>query len=234
MLKPAVFLDRDSTLNQRVCDERQRAPVSPLQVERVSLRRDAVAFVRGLNRLGYLCLVITEQPELATGRLTAVRLARIHQELREALARNDAHLDGIFYKGSDRGGASLGDGPDQRPRAGGDQAARPRAGAVQAGWVQPARAQTESRDRVEPPAPSLLIEAASVHHVDLRRSFVVSDRHADMASGRAAGVETILLQRSTDRQRKHPEKVELRPDHIAENLLAALRIIESSREALLR
>ena len=141
MLKPAVFLDRDSTLNQRVYDEVQGALTSPLHVERVSLRRDAAAFVRGLNQMGYLCLVLSAQTELATRRLSAVRLDRIHQKLRKDLAASNARLDGIFYSAGHRGSGPEahvdGDGGD------GDGSNRP------------------SRQ-----PPSLLIEAASVHQVD--------------------------------------------------------------------
>ena len=73
-----------------------------------------------------------------------------------------------------------------------------------------------------------------MHHVDLRRSFVVSDELADMASGRAAGAETILLRDSKDLPEEFATTPEARPDHIAENLPAALRIIESTREGALR
>ncbi|MEE9125743.1 MAG: HAD hydrolase-like protein [Planctomycetota bacterium] len=207
MLKPAVFLDRDSTLNQRVYDEVQGALTSPLQVERVSLRRNAAELVLGLNRMGYLCLVLSSQPELATRRLTAVRLDRIHQKLRKDLACSGAHLDGIFYSVGQR---DL--GPSWRVGGDGDGDGRPDA--------QPQ---------------SLLIDAASVHQVDLRRSFVVSDRLVDMAAGRAAGTETILLRAaSEDLQQALALEPEARPDHVAKDLPAALRIIQSVREATLR
>ncbi len=207
MLKPAVFLDRDSTLNQRVYDEVQGALTSPLQVERVSLRRNAAELVLGLNRMGYLCLVLSSQPELATRRLTAVRLDRIHQKLRKDLACSGAHLDGIFYSVGQR---DL--GPSWRVGGDGDGDGRPDA--------QPQ---------------SLLIDAASVHQVDLRRSFVVSDRLVDMAAGRAAGTETILLRAaSEDLQQALALEPEARPDHVAKDLPAALSIIQSVREATLR
>ena len=92
-----IGMQPDSTLNQRVYDEAQGALTSPLQVERVSLRRNAAELVLGLNRMGYLCLVLSSQPELATRWLTAVRLDRIHQKLRKDLAASGAQLDGIFY-----------------------------------------------------------------------------------------------------------------------------------------
>ncbi len=214
MLKPAVFLDRDSTLNQRVYDEVQGALTSPLQVERVSLRRNAAELVLGLNRMGYLCLVLSSQPELATRRLTAVRLDRIHQKLRKDLACSGAHLDGIFYSGGQRDLGSLwrvgGDGGDGDGDGDGD-----------------------GRPDAQPQ--SLLIDAASVHQVDLRRSFVVSDRLVDMAAGRAAGTETILLRAaSEDLQQELALEPEARPDHVAKDLPAALRIIQSVREATLR
>lgn len=196
MLKPAVFMDRDSTLSQRVFDEGQRTLISPLQVERVSLRRDAAAFVRGLNRMGYLCLVLTSQPELRTRRLTVVRLERIHQKLREDLARNGAHLDGIFYSAEH---------PTLGPLGGGDG----------------------ERDAPK----SLLIQAASLHQVDLRRSFVVSEETADIATGRAAGAETILLEESGELP---GQLAGVRPDHVARSLPEALHIIEAAREGALR
>lgn len=218
MLKPAVFLDRDSTLNQRVYDEVRCAMVSPLQIEQVSLRRDAARFIRGLNRMGYLCLVLTAQPELATRRLSVVRLQGIHQKLRADLARNGARVDGIFHSAEH---PTLGRPRSAQDGGGGDGSDRDRGGGG-------------SSRQAGQPTRSLLIQAASTHQVDLRRSFVVSELLVDMASGHAAGAETILLWDSEELPPELAETPEARPNHVARSLSAALRIIEAAREAALR
>ena len=43
------------------------------------------------------------------------------------------------------------------------------------------------------PAPGLVLQAASEHHLDLRRSFFIGDKDSDMQCGRSAGVKTILV-----------------------------------------
>ena len=43
------------------------------------------------------------------------------------------------------------------------------------------------------PAPGMILEAAKEHHIDLSRSFMIGDRDADIACGKAAGCKTILV-----------------------------------------
>jgi D-glycero-D-manno-heptose 1,7-bisphosphate phosphatase len=43
------------------------------------------------------------------------------------------------------------------------------------------------------PAPGLLLEGASRHHVDLSRSFMIGDRWRDIDAGRAAGCRTVFI-----------------------------------------
>ena len=163
VLRPTVFLDRDGTLNELVYDEQSGAMNSPLWPEQFMLKPHAAQFVKGLNELGFLCIVVTNQPGVAKGSLSLVRLDRIHWRMREELARSGAHLDGIFYCPHH---------PDPGP--GGNPA-------------------LATACHCRKPRPGLLIEAASVHHVDLYRSYMVGDRLTDMEAGRAAGVTTVLL-----------------------------------------
>jgi D,D-heptose 1,7-bisphosphate phosphatase len=44
------------------------------------------------------------------------------------------------------------------------------------------------------PSPALLLRAASEHHLDLARSFMLGDKSIDAECGRNAGVRTILVQ----------------------------------------
>jgi D-glycero-D-manno-heptose 1,7-bisphosphate phosphatase len=43
------------------------------------------------------------------------------------------------------------------------------------------------------PAPGLLMDAAAEWNIDLRRSFMIGDRHRDVEAGRRAGCQTFLI-----------------------------------------
>ncbi len=87
--RPAVFLDRDGTLN----------------VEKGHLRRAAdlelfpgvAAAVRSLNRAGIPALVITNQPVIARGEASFEDVDAIHRRLENLLASEGAFVDGIFF-----------------------------------------------------------------------------------------------------------------------------------------
>jgi len=86
---PAVFLDRDGTLN--------------LEVDRVTCTDDfhmidgAPEAVQRLNRAGYRTVVITNQPVVARGDCTEDELAQIHNKLETKLGEKGAYLDAIYY-----------------------------------------------------------------------------------------------------------------------------------------
>ena len=86
---PAVFLDRDGTLNVEV--GRLAAP------EQLSLIDGAGAAVRRLNRAGLLAIVVTNQPVVARGDCTEAELRRIHDKLETLLGVEGAYLDRIYY-----------------------------------------------------------------------------------------------------------------------------------------
>jgi D-glycero-D-manno-heptose 1,7-bisphosphate phosphatase len=70
------------------------------------------------------------------------------------------------------------------------------------------------------PKPGLLVDAASRHGIDLRRSFMVGDRWRDIDAGAAAGCRTILIDRGyRDRAPEVP------PAHRATSLTDAVNWI---------
>ncbi len=75
---PAVFLDRDGTLNFD-----RHWINSPEQVE---LLPGAAEAVRAINESGWLAVVITNQPVIARGECTEAQLAQIHNRLEWLLA----------------------------------------------------------------------------------------------------------------------------------------------------
>jgi len=80
----AVFLDRDGVINRaRVVGGRPYAPTDPSEFELLPGVPSALA---ALRRAGYLCIVITNQPDLATGRQSRDMLDLLHAGLLRELA----------------------------------------------------------------------------------------------------------------------------------------------------
>jgi len=86
--RPAIFLDRDGTLN----------------VEKGHLRaaKDLELFpgvapaLRSLRQSGFRLIVLTNQPVLARGETTEAELAAIHRRLEWELGKDGAYLDAIY------------------------------------------------------------------------------------------------------------------------------------------
>lgn len=83
--RPAVFLDRDGTL-----DTELEFLVDPAEVHLIP---GAARAVRAFNECGFAVVVVTNQSAIARGLLTPDGLARVHARLEELLAREGAHLD---------------------------------------------------------------------------------------------------------------------------------------------
>jgi D-glycero-D-manno-heptose 1,7-bisphosphate phosphatase len=83
-VKRAVFLDRDGVLNPpELRDGRLRAPVTLAAFRPFPAAADAV---RRLHDAGFVCLVVTNQPEVASGALSPVVLDAMHERLRRETA----------------------------------------------------------------------------------------------------------------------------------------------------
>ena len=88
-LRPAVFLDRDGTLNEDIgfMD----------RMEALSLFSWTADAIRLLNRAGYCTVVTTNQSAVARGLIDEEFLRVVHQEIDRRLARGDARIDRYFY-----------------------------------------------------------------------------------------------------------------------------------------
>lgn len=87
--RPAVFLDRDGTINAEVDFLRDPADLALLPGAAEAIARLAAA--------GFACVVITNQSGIARGYLDEATLAEIHARLRTLLAAEGAQLDGIYH-----------------------------------------------------------------------------------------------------------------------------------------
>ena len=87
--RPAVFLDRDGTLNRDLgyLNDPQQFELLPGVAEAV----------RALNEAGFLAVVVTNQSGIGRGMITEAQLEAIHRRLREALGAAGATIDAIFH-----------------------------------------------------------------------------------------------------------------------------------------
>lgn len=89
MSKPAVFLDRDGTINE------QRGYINHIS-RFVLLPRTAEA-VRLLNEHGFLAIIVTNQSGVARGYFPIELVNEVHEHLKELLRKEGAYVDGIFF-----------------------------------------------------------------------------------------------------------------------------------------
>ena len=82
-MNKAVFLDRDGTLNELVNDY---APLSSNQFRVITGVKEVIDH---FHKLGYLVFVITNQPEIARGKLAAHELDTMTQMLKSSLSIDD-------------------------------------------------------------------------------------------------------------------------------------------------
>ena len=86
--RPAVLLDRDGTINE------QMGYVNHLS--RFQLLPGVARAIRSLNEAGLPVVVVTNQSGLARGYFPESLLDHVHAELHRLLAREGAHLDGLY------------------------------------------------------------------------------------------------------------------------------------------
>lgn len=86
-LRPAIFFDRDGVLNDVVW--REGKPASPRSPDEFVLAKDCLDVVKRLRSAGFLALVVTNQPDIRRGLMTALTLEAIHRRLADALPVDD-------------------------------------------------------------------------------------------------------------------------------------------------
>jgi D,D-heptose 1,7-bisphosphate phosphatase len=87
-LRPAIFLDRDGTLNHSVgyVNHPSRFRLFPWTFEAIRLAKEQ----------GHLAVVVTNQSGLGRGYISKATLDEVHRELEETLEAAGAPLDGIY------------------------------------------------------------------------------------------------------------------------------------------
>ena len=83
----AVFLDRDGVLNRAVVSEGK--PGSPRTVDEFVLLPEAFTCLDALKRIGFVLIVVTNQPDVARGLQSIATIEEMHLRLRAALPVDD-------------------------------------------------------------------------------------------------------------------------------------------------
>ncbi|SPD76503.1 D-glycero-alpha-D-manno-heptose-1, 7-bisphosphate 7-phosphatase [uncultured Desulfobacterium sp.] len=89
MRRPAVFIDRDGTINEQMgyINHLSRFVMFPWSAEAI----------RSLNRHQYLAIVVSNQSGVARGYYPIDLVEEVHDHMRGLLAKEDAFVDAVFF-----------------------------------------------------------------------------------------------------------------------------------------
>jgi D-glycero-D-manno-heptose 1,7-bisphosphate phosphatase len=93
----AVFLDRDGVINALVYNPEFGLVDSPANPRQFRLLPGVPEAVRLINDLGFLAVVISNQPGVAKGKFTAALLEAMTHQMSGELAKQGARLDRVYY-----------------------------------------------------------------------------------------------------------------------------------------
>lgn len=85
----AVFLDRDGTINKEVDVLRD--------IKQLKILPGVGQAIKKINQLGFLAIIITNQPVIARGWLNEKEVDAIHAVLIKRLNKKGAKIDAIYY-----------------------------------------------------------------------------------------------------------------------------------------
>ena len=152
----AVFLDRDGTLNKYVGFLRD--------INEFHLLDGVADAIKAINNSGCLAIVITNQPVIARGEVTAEQLNEIHNKMETLLGQEGAYIDAIYYC-------------PHHPHKGYE------------GEIPELKFDCDCRK----PKPGMILQAAADFNIDLNISWMIGDSENDIRCGIAAGCKTALI-----------------------------------------
>jgi D-glycero-D-manno-heptose 1,7-bisphosphate phosphatase len=87
--RPAIFLDRDGTINELAGHITNR--------EQISILEGVPEAILRINQAGYLAIIVTNQPVISRGEVTREELNFIHAFIEMQIAKVGAVIDEIYY-----------------------------------------------------------------------------------------------------------------------------------------
>ena len=86
----AVFLDRDGVINANV--QRGGRPVAPTSMADFRILAGVDEAIERLKAMGFVLVVVTNQPDVSTGRTPLATIEAMHRELRRRLPVDDVKV----------------------------------------------------------------------------------------------------------------------------------------------
>ena len=152
----AIFLDRDGTINKYVGFLRN--------IDDFELIDGVAEAIKKINKLGYLVIVVTNQPVIARGEVSFDDLEKIHNKMETLLGREGAYLDAIYYC-------------PHHPDKG----------------YEGERIELKIECGCRKPKPGMIYEAAKKFNIDLDKSWMIGDGENDIEAGKRAGCNTVWI-----------------------------------------
>lgn len=152
----AIFLDRDGTINQYVG--------FLWNINEFSLIDGVAEAIRKINEVGFLAIVVTNQPVIARGDVSFEELEEIHNKMETLLGKEGAYLDAIYYC-------------PHHPHKG----------------YEGERPELKIDCECRKPKPGMLLKAAKDFNIDLSQSWMIGDGENDIKAGQNAGCKTALI-----------------------------------------
>lgn len=93
----ALFLDRDGTINELNYDPEYGIIESPLNPEQVRLLFGIVPLLKAAKNMGYLLVIISNQPNLALRKTSEKNFDQISEKITELLKKEGVTIDAEYY-----------------------------------------------------------------------------------------------------------------------------------------
>ena len=152
----AVFLDRDGTIN--VLSGFVKSP------EEFELIEGAAEAIQKINNLGFLAIVITNQPVIARGEVDFQTLDLIHMKMETDLGKHGAYIDDIFCCPHHPDKGFYGE-----------------------------RSEYKIDCDCRKPKPGMILKASVKYNIDLAQSYMIGDDTRDVQAGINAGCIPVFL-----------------------------------------
>ena len=151
-----IFLDRDGTIN--VFDNFITKPEDFVLID------GAAEAIKKINNLGFLVIVITNQPVIARGEIDIENLDLIHAKMETELGKHGAFIDDLFFCPHHPDKGFPGELPEYK-------------------------IDCDCRK----PKPGMIFKAAKKYNINLNQSYMIGDDIRDVKAGIAAGCIPIFL-----------------------------------------
>ena len=152
----AIFLDRDGTINA------YKGFLTHL--EDFELLPEVAEAITKINKSGYLCIVVSNQPVIARGDCSFDDLKAIHDKMETLLGKEGAFVDAIYYC-------------PHHPDKG----------------FEGEHIEYKIDCDCRKPKPGLFLQAAKDWNINLSESYMIGDSERDVAAGNSAGCKQSYL-----------------------------------------